>query len=410
MAKRNKILIVFIFFVTVGLAGAAVWIGLRLSQEEVVTPEEPEAWNCGDVMTDPGAGYSCNANGCLVDSSGNISAKQLWCGSGCPYTVEYGSSCCPTGDDVCACSAGFENCEPGGTTSTTVSGCDYRDAQAMCLCVDNSSGNCCNGEGPYCSRCNSTCAFRPGASDFLQSSCNVGQMLACDFDANQTTGLICASPCDDCTCDRPADRAGWTLRCYGTDDCVCQAGDEETKYASTCPGCHNPFLCHACWYRGTTTPPTTTPPTTTTTTTPPTTTTTTTPPTTTTTTTTPPTTTTTTTTTPPTTTTTTTTTPPTTTTTTTTIPPTTTTSTPGTSTTLPGSGIFDTITSKINLGVLLIMLGLITYMLNISTRLFEPLLNRFNNWIEYSGPKITRDRKKKQFEKKAVKKASDKFN
>lgn len=68
--KSNKLLIVFIFIITAGLAGAAVWIGWRLSQEEEVTPQPSEAaviWtvcngNGGDGWCSGSANSGANCN------------------------------------------------------------------------------------------------------------------------------------------------------------------------------------------------------------------------------------------------------------------------------------------------------------------------------------------------------------
>jgi hypothetical protein len=68
--KSNKLLLIFIFIITAILAGAAVWIGWRLSQEKEVTPTPSEAgiiWDiCGpngaDVQTSCGGGANSGVN------------------------------------------------------------------------------------------------------------------------------------------------------------------------------------------------------------------------------------------------------------------------------------------------------------------------------------------------------------
>jgi hypothetical protein len=75
--KRSRILLIIIFVVTVALAGAAVYIGWRLSQEKEVTPEPGEAEPagaeaCGDitgyVQQGGGALSTTNFEGCNTSS------------------------------------------------------------------------------------------------------------------------------------------------------------------------------------------------------------------------------------------------------------------------------------------------------------------------------------------------------
>lgn len=85
--KGSRLLLVFIFLVTAGLAAAAVWIGWRLSQEEEVTPEESEAFP-SNVMA------MCDANSTPPVWYCGEHSTQTWrfSGSRGTFTLQEGGS------------------------------------------------------------------------------------------------------------------------------------------------------------------------------------------------------------------------------------------------------------------------------------------------------------------------------
>lgn len=155
--KSNKLLLIFIFIITAGLAGAAVWIGWRLSQEKEVTPTPSEAAIIEVICNGNGGSGTCSGSAnsgraCNTSCAGIPPAGYMWScwdlGSGyrCyPQTTNEGGSHCYCFQSPCTDSSNWAEC-----------GCDIAGCEARCLveignntyhevtweCGDTAGGGC----------------------------------------------------------------------------------------------------------------------------------------------------------------------------------------------------------------------------------------------------------------------------
>lgn len=157
--KKSSLVLIIIFSLTVLLGGTAVFIGYRLSQEEEVTPEEPQAdesCNCSCESYD-GCGSGCEFQ--LAGSRGSIGQIAM-CNNGCTFEWEDLSSshvCSQCFTDATGCNRisnqdcvnklgeGWELAEKGFNVSCSgYSGKDCEKIEALGNCSDCGNPVVCN--------------------------------------------------------------------------------------------------------------------------------------------------------------------------------------------------------------------------------------------------------------------------
>lgn len=168
--KGSKLLLVVIFLVTIGLGGAAVYIGYRLSREEKVTPTPSEAYedecdsgsDCHEDCEWPSTNYcecghpgggednkcacrTCNAQGDCAEDPSKDGCD--WFCAGYDYCTDHGSGCdpgdCPTGWTKCgtsiSCREG-DDCT-GCTETNPATGDDFGSCTASSAGCSNQYSN-----------------------------------------------------------------------------------------------------------------------------------------------------------------------------------------------------------------------------------------------------------------------------
>jgi hypothetical protein len=251
--KKSKLFIIVTFILTAGLAASAVFIGLRLSKQQEVTPQPSQAdyiFDCNNDNLVCPAGWTPEGGKYCEHPGSNVCKLKCVKAGESPWWMDNGTVCWVEGGTT------IQTTSPttGASTvqATTISGtCDYRDGSSKCYCQNTDNSVCCKGTGGYCHLCNNVhCEFR----NFGNRDCPVGQMSACDFDTSWPSGFTCTTNlCSGCTCSNPPTIPGWTRRCAGNSSCVCQDGDREEFFTGICSQCNNIYFCHACYYQQATT-------------------------------------------------------------------------------------------------------------------------------------------------------------
>jgi len=240
MGKKSKLLLIIVFIITAALAGAAVWIGWRLSKEKEVTPEEGKAWDTGiDCPTDYQGQTHCN-----TDSSSQFYCHDMLCRSDTGTWDDQGEC-----GSVCTAHADCSSVCGGTTTTTTISGGRCDSSNGTCWFPNtsdpsarNSMGRCCvDGSGCYISQiCTHDVVFDLDSD----ATCPDEQMVLCGTSGPECTTTLCP-PCEaDCP-------SGWY-------PCDCDTPGAVGGYRGTCEGCDNDYWGCCCQQETTTTTTTTT--------------------------------------------------------------------------------------------------------------------------------------------------------
>ncbi|MBN2016409.1 hypothetical protein JW766_06300 [Candidatus Dojkabacteria bacterium] len=209
MSKKSRLVLIIIFVITAGLAGAAIYIGWRLSQEKAVTPELSAAGACQD------AGYT------------HFRYTETFCSDPKPD-----GNCCETcerdawqNDNNDWCTDNVHNCQPTGAggmcaEATTAATTQATTAGGDCTCGWNGSpGNRCCLTTASCTAGNCTHSIIWDANP--TSVCPNGGMLFCGSGGPTCRGNLCncdySCNSDEYKCD--CSTAGARRAVGGCSDC-----------------------------------------------------------------------------------------------------------------------------------------------------------------------------------------------
>ncbi len=173
MAKKSKLLLIFIFVITAALAGAAIWIGWRLSKEKEVTPEESEAANqcCSSCDSIFQQCDGCQASPCFSITDCEYPQTSLCVCHDYTGGGEAGMCVCEDWDNQYAPSGSGRGCA-WGTCSGPPATCEpdpcptgWDECGTSVTCNGPCTGNgcqqfdCCNTTCPGCNNTSKICRY-----------------------------------------------------------------------------------------------------------------------------------------------------------------------------------------------------------------------------------------------------------